>query len=188
MKKTLIALMLVVAAHMTLIAQNESVVFKKNEIGFSTMHLGYNLNIFQGDQFNLNGYSKTSLYYRHFIKDDLALRLDGTLGLIGGNGQTNFTWSSGIGFEKYYKITDKLYWYTGAKLYSTYRPMTEFIDHSNYGLGVDLLGGLRYQLTTNVSVGTEWVIPMRYHWSPELNTGAFNTGIYNNAIKIGITF
>lgn len=188
MKKILMTTLLAVLVACTAVAQEESIPFKKNEIGFSTFHLGYDLSIYQGEQFAFNNYSRSSLYYRYFLKDNLALRFDGSFGLTGSSNQTNIMFNGGIGLEKYRKITDKLYWYTGAQLYGAYRQPTEFLDNRSYGIGLDLLGGLRYQITKNISVSTEWVLPMRYHWSPELNSGAFNTGIYNNAIKLGITF
>ncbi len=154
----------------------------RNELGISLLTPG--VQSINGDKPNwtFSTEASMSLFYRHFLNEKSAIRVDiRQLTLT----KDVFNLGVSVGYERYLALTSKLSLYGGAQAYGSYYKSSEY---QTYGVGLEAIGGLRYQVNKRISIGTEIVGSSQYHWDPTLNRSSWDNNLHWNVFKIGVNF
>ena len=192
MKKLLVITTLLLFAFTLTFAQSDESPFKKNEISIAP----YSANLTYFNLLSLDGYwarnrptyNLLESNYRRYLNENTALRFGGNIMLGGSSGNLSlYGLEVRGGFEKYLTLSPKFQLYGGAQVnLSTYSYNNN--ETRGYGVGVDLIGGIRYNINDRWSLSSEVIAPFKYNWSSSNLGNSFETGVIWQPVKLNFSF
>jgi len=77
--------------------------------------------------------------------------------------------------------------YGGAQLFLSGQNLSNE-QYKFYNVGIDLVGGVRYNINEKWSLSSEVVAPARYSWAVNGDARGFQTGIIWEPVKLNFNF
>ena len=187
MKKLIIATVMLFAFTMTFAQNDENTSFKKNEISlapYTANFTYYNATINNDWLRTYPNYDLFRTNYRRYLDENTALRFG-----LGAN-YSNFLGldlNVRAGLEKYLSLSPKFQLYGGGQLnLSAYNIGNDVYQF--YGAGVDLIGGIRYNINDKWSISSEVIAPLKYNWSANGPGSNWEIGAKWQPLKLNFSF